>query len=98
MAAECRRFKRSLSEASAGLVLDATTGDITGTPTTAAPATFYTITASNASGSASAIRLDGWTPEDIAIDRAVIAKEEQYLAERFGKPFEDYCARVRRWI
>lgn len=34
----------------------------------------------------------------IAIDRAVIAKEEKYLAERFGKPFEDYCARVRRWI
>lgn len=34
----------------------------------------------------------------IAIDRAVIAKEESYLRARFGKPFEDYCARVRRWI
>lgn len=34
----------------------------------------------------------------IAIDRAVIAKEEKYLAERFGKPFEDYCSRVRRWL
>lgn len=34
----------------------------------------------------------------IAIDRAVIVKEESYLRARFGKPFEDYCARVRRWI
>jgi len=39
----------------AGLVLDATTGVITGTPTTAAPATSYTITASNAAGSTTAI-------------------------------------------
>ena len=34
----------------------------------------------------------------IAIDRAVIAKEESYLRRKFGKAFEDYCARVRRWI
>jgi len=34
----------------------------------------------------------------IAIDRAVIAKEEKYLATRFGKPYEDYCRRVRRWL
>lgn len=34
----------------------------------------------------------------ISIDRAVIAKEESYLRRKFGKAFEDYCARVRRWI
>ena len=39
----------------AGLVLDATTGVISGTPTTAAPATSYTITASNAAGSTAAV-------------------------------------------
>ncbi|WAC25340.1 methyltransferase family protein [Blastomonas sp. SL216] len=34
----------------------------------------------------------------IAIDRAVIAKEEKYLRGKFGKAFEDYCAQVRRWM
>ncbi|GGB64636.1 methyltransferase family protein [Blastomonas aquatica] len=34
----------------------------------------------------------------IAIDRAVIAKEEKYLTQRFGKPYQDYCRRVRRWL
>ena len=38
-----------------GLVLDATTGIVTGTPVTVAPATPYTITASNASGSATVV-------------------------------------------
>lgn len=34
----------------------------------------------------------------IAIDRAVIAKEESYLRARFGKVYEDYCRQVRRWL
>ena len=28
----------------------------------------------------------------------VIAREEAYLAQRFGQPYLDYCARVRRWF
>jgi protein-S-isoprenylcysteine O-methyltransferase Ste14 len=28
----------------------------------------------------------------------VIRHEEQYLAGKFGTPYEDYCARVRRWL
>ncbi len=38
-----------------GLLLDATSGVVSGTPTTATPATSYTITASNAAGSTSVI-------------------------------------------
>ena len=34
----------------------------------------------------------------IVIDKAVIAKEERYLARRFGSSYQDYCRRVRRWI
>jgi protein-S-isoprenylcysteine O-methyltransferase Ste14 len=32
------------------------------------------------------------------LDRLVIAKEEAYLAARFGAPYEAYRARVRRWM
>lgn len=32
------------------------------------------------------------------LDRLVIAKEEAYLAARFGAPYEAYKARVRRWM
>jgi protein-S-isoprenylcysteine O-methyltransferase Ste14 len=32
------------------------------------------------------------------IDRVVIAAEERYLSARFGKPYLDYCAQVRRWL
>ena len=32
------------------------------------------------------------------IDRGVIAREERYLKQRFGTPYEDYKRRVRRWI
>ena len=32
------------------------------------------------------------------LDRLVIAKEEAYLAPRFGAPYEAYKARVRRWM
>ena len=34
----------------------------------------------------------------LVIDRGVIAKEEQYLEERFGEEYRAYCATVRRWI
>ncbi|HMD56907.1 MAG TPA: isoprenylcysteine carboxylmethyltransferase family protein [Solirubrobacteraceae bacterium] len=32
------------------------------------------------------------------VDRGVIAREERYLSERFGQPYTDYSANVRRWI
>lgn len=28
----------------------------------------------------------------------VIAREERYLAQRFGDPYRDYCRQVRRWF
>jgi protein-S-isoprenylcysteine O-methyltransferase Ste14 len=34
----------------------------------------------------------------IAIDKAVIAKEESYLRARFGAPYEQYMREVRRWL
>jgi len=34
----------------------------------------------------------------LAIRTQVIAREEAYLAARFGKPYLDYCRRVRRWL
>lgn len=34
----------------------------------------------------------------IAIQTQVIAREEAYLSARFGGPYREYCARVRRWI
>ena len=34
----------------------------------------------------------------VAIDRYVIAREEAYLARRFGTDYEAYRAKVRRWI
>lgn len=32
------------------------------------------------------------------IDRGVIAREERYLEQKFGKPYVDYKRRVRRWV
>ena len=34
----------------------------------------------------------------VVIDRYVIAREEDYLARRFGSEYDAYRARVRRWI
>jgi protein-S-isoprenylcysteine O-methyltransferase Ste14 len=37
-------------------------------------------------------------PVIFLIRHYVIAREERYLAERFGQPYLDYCTRVRRWF
>jgi protein-S-isoprenylcysteine O-methyltransferase Ste14 len=34
----------------------------------------------------------------VALDRLVVAREERYLAARFGAAYEGYCRRVRRWV
>ena len=34
----------------------------------------------------------------IVIQRAVIAREERYLRERFPAEYPAYCSRVRRWL
>ena len=34
----------------------------------------------------------------LAVDRFVIAREEQYLEAKFGQDYRDYKARVRRWL
>ena len=34
----------------------------------------------------------------VVIDRAVIRREERYLAAKFGAPYREYCERVRRWL
>lgn len=43
----------------------------------------------------------GWVAvaaSHLLLDRLVVAKEEAYLAARFGAAYEAYRARVRRWI
>ena len=37
-------------------------------------------------------------PAIITVRRAVIHKEEQYLARKFGESYEEYKGRVRRWL
>ncbi len=37
-------------------------------------------------------------PVVVVMDRLVIAREEPYLAARFGAPYETYLRQVRRWI
>jgi protein-S-isoprenylcysteine O-methyltransferase Ste14 len=34
----------------------------------------------------------------VVIDRGVIAREERYLAAKFGEQYDAYRGRVRRWI
>jgi protein-S-isoprenylcysteine O-methyltransferase Ste14 len=34
----------------------------------------------------------------LAVSRSVIDREERYLAQRFGEPYLQYRAKVRRWI
>jgi protein-S-isoprenylcysteine O-methyltransferase Ste14 len=33
-----------------------------------------------------------------AVDQLVIAHEEAYLVRKFGQPYCDYMAHVRRWL
>lgn len=43
----------------------------------------------------------GWlalAANHLMLDRLVVAKEEAYLAARFGPAYEAYRARVRRWL
>ena len=43
----------------------------------------------------------GWVAvgaSQIMLDRLVIAREEPYLARRFGAAYENYRSRVRRWM
>ena len=37
-------------------------------------------------------------PVIVVIHYYVIAREEAYLADRFGQTYLDYCRRVRRWL
>ena len=34
----------------------------------------------------------------VIVQTQVIAREERYLAAKFGEPYREYCRRVRRWI
>lgn len=37
-------------------------------------------------------------PVFVVVDRLVVAREEAYLLRKFGTDFEQYRARVRRWL
>jgi protein-S-isoprenylcysteine O-methyltransferase Ste14 len=34
----------------------------------------------------------------LALDRAIVAREEAYLAGKFGAPYDAFRARTRRWL
>jgi len=34
----------------------------------------------------------------LVIDRRFIRREEEFLADRFGAPYREFCRRVRRWL
>lgn len=34
----------------------------------------------------------------LVIDRRFIRREEEFLAERFGEPYREFCRKVRRWL
>jgi protein-S-isoprenylcysteine O-methyltransferase Ste14 len=39
-----------------------------------------------------------WPLVIVAVRQLVIRPEEQYLTQRFGRPYTDYQCRVRRWL
>jgi len=51
-----------------------------------------------------AVAMDSWVvllmllPCIAVVDRLVIAREERYLAAKFGAPYDAYRQKVRRWL
>jgi len=50
-----------------------------------------------------ALGLASWAGASLALGTAVwlqfrVRRDERRLAERFGKPYMQYCSRVKRWI